>query len=563
MEERGIQKLRWKIIATTLGFSLIPLFVLGFTIYYQFSVSYTAKIMDSLRTLVENRRNAIDLFLDERVSQLYALANTQSYQQLKDVDYLNQVFALMQSRSKSFIDLGIIDQDGNHVAYSGPYELKGINYSNEEWFHETMLRGVYVSDVFMGFRKFPHFIIAVMRREGDRRWILRATIDTYIFDALVREAQVGERGEAFVINKDRVLQTTPRFGGELLAKVEGFNYPSFSGSRIEEREVNGEHALVAVSWMRNKEWLLIIKEDPRVELMPLLHARHMVIWIALGGVLLIAAGTIFVVNEMMTALIKADREKAALDASLMQSSKMAALGKMAAGIAHEVNNPLAVIKEKVGWLKDLLSEEDVAASENFSEFSDALNKIENHVERAKKVTHRLLGFARRMEPTEEKVDINKVLSDTLSFLENDARYKNIAIKTSYAPTLPPTLSDSAQIQQVFLNILNNAIDAIGKDGEIQINTSSSSKDKEIAVCIHDNGPGMPNDVLSRIFDPFFTTKEVGHGTGLGLSISYTIVEKLGGRIMVASEVGKGTTFTIYLPVRGDSNGWHLKGDMLP
>jgi len=132
MEERGIQKLRWKIIATTLGFSLIPLFVLGFTIYYQFSVSYTAKIMDSLRTLVENRRNAIDLFLDERVSQLYALANTQSYQQLKDVDYLNQVFALMQSRSKSFIDLGIIDQDGNHVAYSGPYELKGINYSNEE-----------------------------------------------------------------------------------------------------------------------------------------------------------------------------------------------------------------------------------------------------------------------------------------------------------------------------------------------------------------------------------------------------------------------------------------------
>src|SRR5512139_3742872 len=200
MEERGIQKLRWKIIATTLGFSLIPLFFLGFTIYYQFSVSYTAKIMDSLRTLVENRRNAIDLFLDERVSQLFTLAHTQAYQQLKDVEYLHQVFALMQSRSKSFIDLGIIDQDGNHVAYSGPYELKGINYRNEEWFHEVMLRGVYVSDVFMGFRKFPHFIIAVMRREGDRHWILRATIDTHIFDALVKEAQVGEKGDAFVIN---------------------------------------------------------------------------------------------------------------------------------------------------------------------------------------------------------------------------------------------------------------------------------------------------------------------------------------------------------------------------
>jgi len=276
----------------------------------------------------------------------------------------------------------------------------------------------------------------------------------------------------------------------------------------------------------------------------------MVIWVVLGGVLLIAAGTVYVVNEMMAELIKADREKAILDSGLMQSSKMAALGKMAAGIAHEVNNPLAVIKEKVGWLKDLLSEEDIAGSENFDEFKDALNKIEHHVERAKKVTHRLLGFARRMEPTEEKVDINKVLSDTISFLENDARYKNIAIESNYSPVLPPTLSDSAQMQQVFLNILNNAIDAIGKDGAIQIRTSWNAKDKEIVVSIADDGPGIPNEVLTRIFDPFFTTKEVGHGTGLGLSISYSIVEKLGGRMLVASEVSKGTVFTIYLPVRG-------------
>jgi len=252
----------------------------------------------------------------------------------------------------------------------------------------------------------------------------------------------------------------------------------------------------------------------------------------------------------------------------MQSSKMAALGKMAAGIAHEVNNPLAVIKEKVGWVKDLLVEEDIAKSENFKEFQDAMTKIEIHVERAKKVIHRLLGFARRMEPVEEKVDINKILSDTIGFLENDARYKNIEIKTNFWEKLPETISDSSQIQQVFLNILNNAVDAIGKDGEIQIRTNCVMKDKakgytpfefqqeglhdqEIEVCISDTGPGIPNEVLQRIFDPFFTTKEVGRGTGLGLAISYSIVEKLGGRIMVASEVGKGATFTVYFPVRGE------------
>jgi len=200
-------------------------------------------------------------------------------------------------------------------------------------------------------------------------------------------------------------------------------------------------------------------------------------------------------------------------------------------------------------MKDLMGMEDVAGSENFQELLDAVNKIEYHVVRAKTVTHRLLGFARRMEPLTERVNLNTVLDESIDFLENEARYRNIDIQTNYAPDLPLTTTDQSQMQQVFLNIINNAIDAIGKDGEITINTRMSQKNNEICVEIHDNGPGMPKDVLQKIFDPFFTTKEVGKGTGLGLSISYSIIEKLGGRILVASDEGQGTTFTIYLPVR--------------
>jgi len=420
----------------------------------------------------------------------------------------------------------------------------------------------------MGFRKFPHFIMAVMRREGDRSWILRATIDTNIFDALVKEAQVGETGDAFVINKENILQTTPRFSGTLHSKAPYPKYSPSSNTRVEALKANGGQILLATTSFKNKEWLLVVQEDPTVELLPLFHALNMAIMLVIGGILLITTGAVLVSRAILQQLIRADREKAILDSSLMQSSKMAALGKMAAGIAHEVNNPLAVIKEKVGWVKDLLVEEDIAKSKNFTEFQDAMTKVEYHVERAKKVIHRLLGFARRMEPVEEKVDINKILSETIGFLENDARYKNIEIKTDFSEKLPETISDSSQIQQVFLNILNNAVDAIGKDGEIQIRTSSVLKDKakgytpfefqqeglrdqEIEVCISDNGPGIPHETLQRIFDPFFTTKEVGRGTGLGLAISYSIVEKLGGRIMVASEPGKGATFTIYFPVRGE------------
>jgi two-component system NtrC family sensor kinase len=154
-----------------------------------------------------------------------------------------------------------------------------------------------------------------------------------------------------------------------------------------------------------------------------------------------------------------------------------------------------------------------------------------------------------MEPVQERVDLNEVLDDTIGFLENDARYRNIDIQTDFDERLPQTTSDSAQLQQVFLNVLNNAIDAMGKDGEILVKTSYIAKNNNLAVEISDDGSGIPKEMLDKIFDPFFTTKEVGKGTGLGLSISYTIIDKLGGRIMVASEEDKGTTFTIYLPIK--------------
>lgn len=551
MEEKYFKKLWWEIILATLSFSVIPLFVLGIVIYQQFSVSYTAKTMDSLKTLVENRCSSVDLFFEERLSQLISLANTHSLEKLEDEDYLNKVFNIIQTRSKSFLDLGVIDQEGNHLAYVGPYYniLKGVNYKNEDWFAAVMSTGTYISDVFMGFRKIPHFIIAVMVREKNRIWILRATIDSDILENIVRAAQLGKKGDAFIINRENILQTAPRFSGKLLGHPHTPDFAAATGTQTEELPVQGQDNLFATSVIKNKKWVMVIREDPKEQLTPLLRARFLAALIGLGGVLLIAIGAVFTTRSMMKELMEMERKKAVSDEISIQTSKLAALGKMAAGIAHEINNPLAVIGEKAGWLKDLLRTEDLSQSPNFQEFSHTVAKIEQYVVRAKTVTHRLLGFARRMEPVSEKVNINSVLDDSIDFLENESRYRSIDIQTDYYPNLPLTLSDSGQLQQVFLNILNNAIDAIGKDGEILIKTKHIAKNNEIAIAITDNGPGIPKDMLNKIFDPFFTTKEVGKGTGLGLSISYGIVEKLGGRIMVASDEDEGTTFTIYLPIK--------------
>ena len=550
MEAEHYKKLWWDIILATVCFSVVPLLILGVVIYHQFSVSYTAKVMDNMKTLAENRASSIDLFLEERISQLTSLANTHSVHQLQNEEYLSKVFNIIQTRSKSFLDLGIIDEDGNHLAYVGPYynTLKKVNYKDTAWFHEVLATGVHVSDVFLGFRKVPHFIIAVMVREQNRSWILRATIDADIIDNIVRAAWIGKKGDAFIINRENLLQTKPRFGGKVMEPPKAPDFASATGTAVEEMGLGGETYLYATSIIKPKKWVLIIREAPTEQLTPLLQARFLAALIALGGLGLIIIGAYFTTRAMMKELQRMDRKKAASDEMAIQSSKMAALGKMAAGIAHEINNPLAVIGEKAGWMKDLLGMEDVAGSENFQELLDAVNKIEYHVVRAKTVTHRLLGFARRMEPMVEGVNINEILDESIEFLKNEARYRNIEIQANYAPDLPLTTSDQAQLQQVFLNIINNGIDAIGKEGRIIINTRTT-KNNEISIEISDNGPGITKEVLQKIFDPFFTTKEVGKGTGLGLSISYSIIEKLGGRIMVASEAGQGTTFTIYLPVK--------------
>ena len=550
MEAEHYKKLWWDIILATVCFSVVPLLILGVVIYHQFSVSYTAKVMDNMKTLAENRASSIDLFLEERISQLTSLANTHSVHQLQNEEYLSKVFNIIQTRSKSFLDLGIIDEDGNHLAYVGPYynTLKKVNYKDTAWFHEVLATGVHVSDVFLGFRKVPHFIIAVMVREQNRSWILRATIDADIIDNIVRAAWIGKKGDAFIINRENLLQTKPRFGGKVMEPPKAPDFASATGTAVEEMGFGGETYLYATSIIKPKKWVLVIREAPTEQLTPLLQARFLAALIALGGLGLIIIGAYFTTRAMMKELQRMDRKKAASDEMAIQSSKMAALGKMAAGIAHEINNPLAVIGEKAGWMKDLLGMEDVAGSENFQELLDAVNKIEYHVVRAKTVTHRLLGFARRMEPMVEGVNINEILDESIEFLKNEARYRNIEIQANYAPDLPLTTSDQAQLQQVFLNIINNGIDAIGKEGRIIINTRTT-KNNEISIEISDNGPGITKEVLQKIFDPFFTTKEVGKGTGLGLSISYSIIEKLGGRIMVASEAGQGTTFTIYLPVK--------------
>ena len=544
MKYAGFQK---NITLLTLLVSLAPLIILGATIYYQFTQMYKEKIEEQIKYRARSQAAAVDLFLKERTAILSAIADTHSFSHIYDEKNLSHILKVMNLRAGAFFDLGVIDGTGMHCTYVGPYNLKGLNYYDQPWFAEVMSKGIYVSDVYMGYRRLPHFIIAVRRQENQQNWILRATIDPDIFGDIVRAAKVGKTGDAYIINKDGFYQTRPRFDGEILWKSSLDTNP-FGGETtvLEHRNNHGRKVLYAGSWLKNDKWLLIISQEASEELSGFFSTRKVGITIIICGILAIILTTVFTTRLAVSRLRETDSRMNELNAQLIQSDKLAALGKMAAGVAHEINNPLAVILQKTGWMEDLLAEEEFQKTRNLEEYLASLSSIDEMVERARKVVHGMLDYARKMEPRLEDVDINKTLNQTIDLLENYARINNIDIQTDLASDLPIIAGDEAQLQQVFMNLISNAIDAIGGDGLISV--KSEQAHFHIAVSMTDDGPGIAKDKQKKIFDPFFTTKQNGKGTGLGLWISYNIMEKMGGSITLKSEEGKGSTFTVEIPI---------------
>jgi two-component system NtrC family sensor kinase len=245
-------------------------------------------------------------------------------------------------------------------------------------------------------------------------------------------------------------------------------------------------------------------------------------------------------NLMASSLKERDeRLKEYTQQQIMKSERLATLGQLAAGVAHEINNPLGAV-----LMYAHLSLEEIEARDPRRK---NLEKVVGETTRCKDIVKGLLDFARQTEPKVEESDVNEILKRTLSMLENQALFQNVRIIRAFWPSLPKVMTDSSQIQQVFTNIILNGGEAIDGEGELTIATRTSPDNKSIEIEFTDTGCGIPRENLEKIFDPFFTTKEVGRGTGLGLAVSYGIIARHRGTIEVKSELGKGTTFIVRLP----------------
>jgi signal transduction histidine kinase len=248
-----------------------------------------------------------------------------------------------------------------------------------------------------------------------------------------------------------------------------------------------------------------------------------------------------------------EQYKEKMEQQLIATERLAALGTLAAGVAHEINNPLAIINEAAAVIKLLLSKEELIEIPHKEKLDRALNKILTGVERAKKITHQLLGSAREIDTIICEVDFADIVHEAVSLVRKEAGRKEIAIETDIDATVPVLWTDPNQIRQILINLLTNAIQASESQGLINIRTRKASKG--ILLSVIDSGTGIPKNDIDRIFEPFFSTKTPNQGTGLGLYVTKEIVTRLGGTIEVDSRVGEGTRFDVSLP---DKRG--LTGD---
>ena len=523
--------------------TIVPLFLMAFINFLQYRSTLKSETINPLYVLANKTKHSFELFLEERLSTVKFIASAYTFDELSDERTLNRIFRVLKQEFGGFVDLGLINSAGDQVSYAGPYAFLGKNYSEHQWFQEVVVKGEFISDVFLGYRQFPHIAIAVQHlTEEGGYWILRATIDTKKFDLLIASMGLDRESDAYLINHAGTFQTNSRFYGKVLEQCP-FSIPqgTYGTYVTEEIDPQNQEVLLAYTHFIEPDYTLVIVKPRSFVLRSWYTLKSELFYIFIVSVGLLIIGVFKLTDVLVKRVKEADEKREVAFREVQHTHKLSSIGRLAAGVAHEINNPLAIINEKAGLMKDLIESD----FEDRNRFLALVGSILQSVERCRAVTHRLLGFARRMEVQFEMINLNELIEEVLGFLEKEMLYRNIDFRLQLSEELPPLSSDRSQIQQVFLNILTNALAAVDDGGQITVTTWENDSDT-ICASFQDNGCGMSKKTLSHIFEPFFTTKKE-YGTGLGLSITYGIVQKLGGNIHVESEEGQGATFTVSLP----------------
>jgi signal transduction histidine kinase len=545
-------RLAWGLIIFILmTTALLPLAVLTVIYYQLIETSIDAEALLRTERLASNARRAVTFFLEERLDALTFTGNELGYDQLADPENLSEVLRNLKLGFGGLTDLSVIADTGTQVAYAGPFNLEGKDYSKQPWYIECQDQKACVSDIFSGYRDAPHMVVAIrFARPDGRSFILRATLETERLIQTLSSFKTGEHTDIFLINRNGQLQTPTQFYEGAPHRI-NIPIPSYSDRTQAELSIdeNGQPIVVGYAFINTQNAstpfiLMVVKQKKGL----------MKVWLDLRSNInlffIISSAIIFLVITVTSTMLvqkifHADCEKARTMVMAEQNCQLASIGQLAAGVAHEINNPLALINETAGYVRDLFQIEK--RYDKDPELLDLIDSIIEAVDRCGTITGQLLGFARRFDVKIQPLSLKELISDVLNFHKKEAEYRNIAIHVDIPDSIPPITTDRGKLQQIVLNLVNNAFQAVSNECRLEIRAEMDGPE-QVRLLIKDNGCGIPEELQPHLFEPFVTTKAEGKGTGLGLSITYGLVQKLHGKISVQSKAGEGTTFVVTLPV---------------
>lgn len=533
--------------------ALAPLCSLTLIHYRLIQKSIDSELTLRTERLTSNAKSSITFFMEERLNALIFTVNEIGYEQLTDNAKLAEILKNLKFGFGGLSDLSVIDTDGNQIAYAGPFNLEGKNYKTQSWFRASLQKPNFISEVFTGYRDEPHMIIAVRSVKPDGSFfILRATLDTGRLIQKLFSYKPGTYADVFLVNHDGVLQTPSVNHGAIFTQTR-LNLPDEYSPMTDVITTPRQPSGAIISAYSNISTKTV--ETPFILVVQKNKAGMMHIWMELQQninwavgisivliVLVITLASTFMVNK----LYLADRAKAEAMLQMEQNQQLVSIGQLAAGVAHEINNPLAVIDQTAGYVRDLFSFEQEPI--NQVEIIENIDSILEAVDRCGTITRQLLGFVRQFDIQIKKINLATLVSDVLSFHKKEAEYRGIIVSKTIPDTLPEMETDSGKLQQILVNLINNAFQAVDEGGRLDI-IVSQIKPNRVKLIIQDTGCGIPEENLTKIHEPFFSTKQDKMGTGLGLSITYGLVKKIEGKISVQSTEGVGTSFTITLPIK--------------
>jgi signal transduction histidine kinase len=535
------------LVALTSVVTLTPLAVKTWVDYRLTRSAIESEAMDQTAEMVSNTWQTVAYFLSERESAMQFVVRDNTLAELSESKRLAAVLENLQKGLGGFFQLAVVDAAGRVLAAAGRGAPAPGDRIATAGLRETRRRGVYFHTEADGSGDGLNLVIGVAARPAEgAAFVLRAVVDPRPLRRFLNPLMLASEDDAFIVDHKGRLVTPPRHPEMVQTLIDDATPDPGNVSRVVTVEgADGHERILGYAYIPQTALILIV-DRPKTQMARLwVKPRLKLIGFLAVSILVILAAIISMATFLLNRIHQADQHRIMNLHQAEHANKLAGIGRLASGVAHEINNPLAVINEKIGLMKDLLTLKSDAPVE--PRLLSLIDDAARAVKRTSAVTRRLLNFAHHMDAHVERFALTDMLQELIGFLSKEAERRCVAMQVSLPETELVFETDRGHLQQILLNLFNNALEAMPEGGRLSL-TADRVDGNQARLVLADTGPGIPAEDLRRIFDPFFTTKTNESGTGLGLSVTYSLVKELGGDIRVDSQADEGTRFELLLPL---------------